>query len=203
MRSWTLEKNLLPPLCWGSIILYYTLNLILLPIGKSNCYSSSKKPLFTENGDHHRKPQLNTRQRSTYRGEPSLIYITPTSIHISAISHLHLYLYHLYHRHTHLYLYHLYHTHTAILISSISHTHLYLYHLYHTYIYTYIIYITHIYTYLYHLYHIHIYIILSISHLHLYLYYLCHMYICTYIIYTTAPTSVAQGTLLKGGWKDC
>ncbi|KAL6071557.1 hypothetical protein STEG23_024528, partial [Scotinomys teguina] len=51
---------------------------------KCNSHPLSKKPLFTADGEHHRKPQLDTRQRSTDCEEPSsngYIYITtPTSM---------------------------------------------------------------------------------------------------------------------------
>ncbi|KAL6092001.1 hypothetical protein STEG23_001326, partial [Scotinomys teguina] len=39
---------------------------------KCSYHSSSKKPFSTANGDHHRKPQLDTMQRSVDCGEPSL-----------------------------------------------------------------------------------------------------------------------------------
>ena len=32
MRPWTTENNLLPPLCWASIISWYILNIVLIPI---------------------------------------------------------------------------------------------------------------------------------------------------------------------------
>lgn len=71
VRKWPLKKNLLPALCWTSIIPNYILKLISIPIGKCSFHPSSKKLLLTENGDHDRKPQKDTMQRSADPGELS------------------------------------------------------------------------------------------------------------------------------------
>lgn len=44
------------------MIPYYSLNLILVPTDNCSGHPSPKKR-FTANGDHHRKPQLDTMQR--------------------------------------------------------------------------------------------------------------------------------------------
>ena len=41
---------------------YYILILVVLSIVKCSYHPSSKKPLFSAKGYHHRKPQLNTSQ---------------------------------------------------------------------------------------------------------------------------------------------
>lgn len=64
VRKWPLEKNLLPALCWTSIIPNYILQRISIPKGKGSFHPSSKKLLLTKNGDHDRKPQKDTMQRS-------------------------------------------------------------------------------------------------------------------------------------------
>lgn len=71
VRKWPLDKNLLPALCWTSTIPNYILQPISIPIGKGSFHPSSKKLLFTENGDHDRKPQKDTMQRSADPGELS------------------------------------------------------------------------------------------------------------------------------------
>lgn len=49
-----------------------------------SCHSLSKRPMFTANGDYHRKPQVDTMQKSMYQGEPShrenIYFTVPASI---------------------------------------------------------------------------------------------------------------------------
>ena len=63
VRKKPLEQNLLPALCWTSIIPNCILKLISIPIGKRSFHPSSKKLLLTENGDHDRKPQKDTMRK--------------------------------------------------------------------------------------------------------------------------------------------
>lgn len=70
-RPWTLEKNLLLPFCWTSIIPYYILNPILIHTDKHRYQPSSNKPLLAANGGNHRQPQLDTIQKSMDCEEPS------------------------------------------------------------------------------------------------------------------------------------
>lgn len=49
--------------------LLQTLNLLLIPTDKCSYHCSSQKPRLTENGDHPRKPHLDTKQRSIDHGK--------------------------------------------------------------------------------------------------------------------------------------
>lgn len=65
MRSWKLSKS---PLCYTSIIHYYILNLILIRTDKNSNHPPSETFLFTEKGEYHGNPQLDTRQRGMFVG---------------------------------------------------------------------------------------------------------------------------------------
>lgn len=74
VTSEKVEENLLPPLCSTAIIPYYIQKYIFTSTNNS----------LKANRDYHRKPQLNTTQRSTDHEElrPSgyLYSIVPTSV---------------------------------------------------------------------------------------------------------------------------
>lgn len=70
VRSWLLEENptvtLLDKHNPNQI-----LHITLMPTYNCSLHTSSKEPLFTANGDHHRKPQQDRRQGTGVCGEPS------------------------------------------------------------------------------------------------------------------------------------
>lgn len=74
--SWTRDKNPLSSLCQTSMISYCIPNLILITTDESS-YHLSSKPVFTANGGHSRKPQLDI-QNSTDGGEHSANRDSPT-----------------------------------------------------------------------------------------------------------------------------
>lgn len=79
VRSWTLENSLLPPLCQTSTILYYIPNLILIYTDEYSHHTSSQNLRFIGVGDDHRKPGVDTMQRSANQGQPKpngYIYLT-------------------------------------------------------------------------------------------------------------------------------
>ena len=66
------EKNLPLSVDYTSIVPDSISILILISRDKCNYYFLSKKLLiFTTNGNHHRKPQPDTKQRSTFHGVTS------------------------------------------------------------------------------------------------------------------------------------
>lgn len=68
IRSYTLEKNVLLPLCQNRIISYYILNHIF-SLEKCSYNPLRKKLMFIANIDHNRKPQVYTVERWVAHGE--------------------------------------------------------------------------------------------------------------------------------------